>query len=129
MTKLVATLFAAAALSGAAFADPVDHFTCSYTDGGHWWKTLALTVDYGAKTVDAPLDAGLEGLPDSVEITDATISWGVMRGVLTLDRKSGRLVWDMTAEYAYLEAIGQPPDEPEARYKGTMQCAVDGVKR
>ncbi len=129
MTKLVATLFAAAALSGAVFAGPVDHFTCRYTDGGHWWKTLSLTVDYGAKTVDAPPGAGLEGLPDAVEITDATISWGVMRGVLTLDRKSGRLAWDMTAEYAYLEAIGQPPDEPEASYKGTMQCAADGAKR
>ncbi len=123
LNLLTAVLLAAACVCTTALADPAVHLACHRTAGGTYWTTLSLTIDVGAKTVDAD---GVYVLPETVEFTEKTVTWSVMRGYFVFDRKSGRLDWDVTAEYAYLEAIGQPSNEPEANFKGAMHCAAGG---
>jgi hypothetical protein len=94
-------------------------YTCTPADG----RPFALTIDTAAKTVDVGTTSLPPALDDSVEITDKTVEWGVMRGYFILERQSGKLVWDMGAEYDYLAAIGQPSEQPRESFAGSAQCA------
>lgn len=84
--------------------------------------TVTLTIDTAAKTIETRPDGTFEPLSNSLEISDATIRWGFMRGSADLDRKTGKLAWDATSEYDYLEAIGQKPREARDTFAGRMQC-------
>ena len=81
-----------------------------------------MIIDYDAKRIEVPSRTGLRPDPDSVEITNASAKWSFMRGFVGFNRRTGELDWDTTAEYAYLEAIDQPPREQESTFKGRMRC-------
>ena len=118
---------AAAALcfSGVAFAGPV-HLACKHVAGGTWWNPAYVTIDSAAQEVTSGEGARAYATPAEIEITDRAIKWSWMRGFVGFDRKCGKLDWDMTAEYDYLTAIDQPPDEPREDYRGSMQCTESG---
>lgn len=104
-----------------AISARAETLVCTRQSGGPM-PTFSMTVDYDAKEIDVPAASGLEPLPDSVEITPASVQWGFMRGFAELNRKTGRLDWDASSEYAYLETIGQPSGRPESDFKGRMLC-------
>ena len=106
------------------FAGQVDKLVCKRVSGGPM-TSFHMTIDFDAKDIDVPSGTGLQPDPDSVEITNISAKWSFMRGFVDFDRRTGELDWDTTAEYAYLEAIGQPADVPELDFKGRMQCDLD----
>lgn len=121
---LTVSISAAVFLVPPAEAGTIDHFACKRVSGGPM-KDLQITVDYGANMVAvAGYQYGLYNPvePGDVTISGASIEWSFMRGYMELDRKSGDLAWDTTAEYEYLQAIGHPADDPESDYRGVMHC-------
>jgi hypothetical protein len=108
--------------SFSASADQVDKFTCHRISGGPM-SAFVMTVNLSTKDIDIPENSGLLPMPDSVEITNTSIQWGFMRGSAKFDRKTYELNWDATAEYDYLDYIGQLTEEPEADFQGRMQCS------
>jgi len=105
-----------------ASAGQVDRFTCHRMSGGPM-PAFVMTINLSTKDVDIPENSGLRPMPDSVEITKSSFQWGFMRGFAMFDRKTYELDWDATAEYEYLEYIGQLTEEPEADFQGWMQCS------
>jgi hypothetical protein len=99
----------------------VERFTCRYQAGQHM-PTVTLTIDTSAKTIETSPDGAFEPLSNSLEISPATVRWSFIRGFADLDRKSGKLAWDATSEYDYLEAIGQKPHEARDTFAGRLQC-------
>ena len=85
--------------------------------------SFVLAIDFDARDIVVPAKTGLQPDPDSVKITKNSVQWSFMRGFAELNRRSGELDWDATAEYAYLEAIGHPAGTPESNFKGRMHCA------
>ena len=83
---------------------------------------MTITIDTTAKTIETTPNSGLEPLANSLEVSGATVRWGFMRGGADLDRKTGRLSWDATAEYDYLDYIGQRPNAARETFIGHMQC-------
>jgi hypothetical protein len=109
------------------FAAPVDRLVCKRLSGGPM-SSFAMAIDLDAKTIVVPSNTGLQPDPDSVAITKNSAKWSFMRGFVRLNRRSGELDWDTTAEYAYLAAIGHPAGKPESNFKGRMRCAGSGGK-
>jgi len=105
----------------AGAASHTEHFLCKRVSGGPM-KDLSFTVDYDAGMVSVDGYSYSPDDPSEVKISDSTIEWGFMRGYMSLDRKSGALAWDTTAEKGYLETIGQPTDEPDSDFQGAMHC-------
>jgi hypothetical protein len=126
--KPVAVCCVAAALFFArpALAANVEDFVCKRVSGGPM-SDLAFRVDYDAKMVAVAGYSYSPYDPSEVTITDTRVEWSFMRGDMELDRKTGALVWDTTAEYEYLDAIGQPADDPESDYRGVMHCQRAGA--
>lgn len=85
-------------------------------------SAFVMTVNFSTKDIDIPENSGIRPMPDSVEITSSSVQWGFMRGFATFDRKTYDLEWDATAEYDYLEYIGQPAEGPEKDFQGRMHC-------
>jgi hypothetical protein len=102
-----------------------ESFVCTRVSGGPI-APFTFVVDYDAKDVQVPEDTGLYPVDGSVEIKPETVSWGVMRGYVVLDRKTLALDWDTTAEREYLDAIGHPSDQPADDFSGHMQCKKAG---
>lgn len=103
------------------WAGQLDQFICKRVSGGPM-TSFRITIDFDTKAIDVPASTGLQPDLDSVEITSVSARWSFMRGFVDFNRRTGELVWDTTAEYAYLEAIDQPSGVPEATFKGRMQC-------
>jgi hypothetical protein len=115
-------------LGGAsAFAAPVDRLVCKRLSGGPM-ASFVLAIDFDARDIVVPSKTGLQPDPDSVQITKNSVQWYFMRGFVELNRRSGELNWDTTAEHDYLAAIGHPADKPESDFKGRMHCAASGGK-
>jgi hypothetical protein len=130
--KLVAPCCVAVALglclAPSALAANVENFFCKRVSGGPM-SDLDFSVDFDAKMVDVAGYSYNPYDPSQVTITDERVEWSFMRGNMELDRKTGELVWDTTGEYEYLDAIGQPADDPESDYQGVMHCERAGVPR
>jgi hypothetical protein len=108
--------------SSLAFA-AVERFVCRHrTDQD--LPTMTITIDTAAMTIAITPNSGLEPMDNSLEISGTTARWSFMRGFADLDRKTGKLTWDATAEYDYLDAIGQKPNDARETYNGRMQCEV-----
>jgi hypothetical protein len=117
--QLTACAVAATLLPSLAFA--VERFVCRHrTDQD--MPTMTITVDTTGKTIAITPNSGLEPVENTLEISDATVHWGFMRGTADLDRKTGKLVWDATPEYDYLDTIGQKPRDARETFAGRMQC-------
>ena len=106
-----------------AFAGPVDRLVCKRLSGGPM-SSFAMAIDLDARDIVVPARTGLQPDPASVAITKNSAKWSFMRGFVELDRRTGELDWDTTAEYAYLAAIGHPAGKPESNFKGRMHCAA-----
>ena len=117
---VVACSLAATLLPSLAFA-AVERFVCRHQTGQSM-QTVTITIDTAAKTIVITPTSELEPLANSLEISAATFSWGFMRGSADLDRKTGKLAWDATDEYDYLDYIGQKPKEARETFTGRMQC-------
>jgi hypothetical protein len=106
--------------SSLAFA-AVERFVCRHrTDQD--LPTMTISIDTASKTIAITPNSGLEPMEGSLEISATTFSWGFMRGSADLDRKTGKLAWDATPEYDYLDYIGQKPHEARETFTGRMQC-------
>jgi len=115
--RLIACSAAATFLPSLAFG-AVERFICRESPS---MPALTITIDTAAKTAEiAP--SVLEPMDGSLQISGTTFSWTFMRGSADLDRKTGRLSWDATPEYDYLDAIGQKPNEARETYIGQTQC-------
>ena len=112
---------AALACSSSLAWGAVERFVCRYQSGQHM-PTITLVIDTAAKTIETTPDGELEPVPNSVEVSATTFRWGFMRGSADLDRKTGKLAWDATSEYDYLDYIGQKPDAARETFVGRMQC-------
>src|SRR5665213_1107232 len=93
--------------AASAFAVPVDRLVCKRLSGGPM-ASFAMAIDFDARDIVVPSSTGLQPDPNSAEITKNSAKWSFMRGFAELNRRTGELNWDTTAEYAYLEAIGHP---------------------
>ena len=111
----------AATLSPSLAFGAVERFVCRYQTGQRI-PTVTVTIDTAAKTIEITPTSELEPVPNSLEISAATFSWGFMRGFAELERKTGKLAWDATSEYDYLDTIGQKPKEARETFIGHMQC-------
>ena len=123
LARSVASMAAAFIVFGSAHAaGNVERFTCHRLSGGRFVRAITLTFDYAAKTVATSPDGLFEPVPDTIEVTDAKVDWGYMRGYAVFDRRTHVLDWDATAEYDYLDAISQTPAQSRDDFKGRMQC-------
>ena len=121
----VAMVAAALYVPTAQARSAAQHFDCKRVSGGDL-STLSFTIDFAAKTVDVSPD-WLQPLPESLDINDAHVEWTFMRGYIALDRKTLALEWDDTAEYDYLEQIGQPATQARDTFKARLQCVVTSM--
>jgi len=111
----------------AAIAGHAGKFVCKRQSGGRM-PDFTLTIDFDEKQIEIPSRTGFQ--PDEVDavaITNSSVEWSFMRGFVKFNRRTGELDWDTTAEYDYLEQIGQPSDQPESDFRGRMQCERAGV--
>lgn len=107
-----------------ATAGNVGKFVCTRVSGGPM-SSFAMTIDFDAKSVDVPSSTGLALNLDPAEITKNSVHWSFMRGTVDFDRRTGKLDWDTTSKYAYLQATNSFSHAPEKDYKGSMQCVPD----
>jgi hypothetical protein len=117
---VIACALAVTLLPSLAFG-AVKRFICRH-QSGQSMPTVTITIDTAAKTIEITPTSGLEPVPNSFEISAMTFSWGFMRGSADLDRKTGKLAWDATSEYDYLDYIGQRPKDERETFTGRMQC-------
>jgi hypothetical protein len=120
--SLSATLTFLCYVTTAAAAQTV-HITCPV--GPYDIKPFTMIIDYKAKTATVVEADALSPLPGELEVTDETVSWGFMRGFVVFHRDTNKLEWDTTAEYDYLNDIGQAPQQPRDSFVGASQCTVD----
>ena len=123
-----ALLLLLAGLCGPALAGtPVQRLLCTRLSGARI-HDLTLVIDDKEKSLDVEPEGYLSPLlePQTYALTFKRdrIEWSYMRGTAVLDRKTGRVDWDDTGEYEYLEEIGQPDARGEDNYRGKMQCKV-----
>jgi hypothetical protein len=118
--RLVACSAVATLLPSLAFG-AVERFVCRY-QSGQSIPTTTITINTAAKTIEIAPTSELEPMADSLQVSAATFSWGFMRGSADLNRKTGKLAWDATPEYDYLDYIGQKPHEARETFTGRMQC-------
>jgi hypothetical protein len=122
-------LLLATALCGPALAHAsVQRLSCTRLSGAKM-QSFVLIVDDKAKTLDMEPDFWFSPSHDPdvdpKPFKANTIEWSYMRGYAVLDRNTGILEWDDTAEYAYLQEIDQAdPADSEANYRGKMQCKI-----
>lgn len=111
-------------LLAATSAQPVMHVTCA--EGPYHIKPFAMTIDVGANRVEVVSNLSLSSdtLGES-KTTGATTEWSFMRGWAAFHSDTHMLEWDTSAEYDYLDYIGQTPDEPRSATAGKSQCTVD----
>lgn len=116
--KGTSRVLVAMAFMAGARAAPIEHVSCP--EGVYHEKPFALTIDYGAGTLEGTDNV----LPDTLKITDKTVEWAFMRGWAVYHRDTHVLEWDATGEQEYLESIGHPGPEPSEWYQGKAQCEV-----